>query len=326
MSGRFEHQVHIDNVVKNNLDCSPKILKEYFKRSSGLQASSRHVMINNVKRFFSYYEEKGINVNNNDWLKNITADDITDYFFEIKTRPMKNGKTKILSESTIASMLAYLDNFFEFLIKQNIIDVNPVEEAKDYFPKYKIRKKVVYMTKEEVVTVKNRIIKESNYPKRDLCIFMLGCRTGLRQSAITEIDISDIDFEDMKIQVVEKGNVYKDVLIDPDTVNLIRECIMERGDIPGEDALFVRFCKNGCKKRITAWDMKNLLDTYAIDINKRITPHKMRSTCATNLYIQTGDIYAVADRLGHANLENTKRYTDTVDKGRESARIMGSLF
>ena len=178
------------------------------------------------------------------------------------------------------------------------------------------------MTPEEVAVVKERIISDSKKPKRDLCIFMLGCRTGLRQSAITEIDISDIDFEEMKIQVVEKGNVYKDVIIDPDTVRLIRECIEERGEISDNDALFVSTYKN----RITKQFMRRFFEKYAIDLNKRITPHKMRATCATNLYLQTGDIYIVADRLGHSNIENTKRYTDTVDKGREAAKIMGQLF
>ena len=325
MSGRFEHQVHIDSVVKENLKDCPPILNEYFRRSSGLQASSRHVIVNNAKRFFSYFEEKGVDTTDNSWLKEITADDIVDYFFDIKVRTLKSGKQKILSDSTIATMINYLSNFFDFLVKRNYVSVNIAEQAKEYFPKYKIRKKVVYMTPDEVNIVKNKIIEESPCPKRDLCIFMLGCRTGLRQSAITEIDISDIDFENMSIQVVEKGNVYKDILIDPDTIELIKDCIKERGNIPGEDALFIRFSSEG-GIRITAWDMRKLLDTYAIDLNKRITPHKMRSTCATNLYAKTGDIYIVADRLGHSNLENTKRYTDTIDKGREAAKIMGSLF
>ena len=323
MSGRFEHQVHIDRVVKDNLKDFPPILNEYYKRSSGMQSSSRHVVMNNVKRFFLFNEEKGTDIFNNDWLKEITADDIVEYFFDIKVRTLKNGKQKVLSDSTIATMLHHLDNFFTFLVKQKYIDDNPITEAMEYFPKYKVKKRVVYMTPEEVNHVKETIASESPYPCRDLCIFMLGCRTGLRQSAITEIDISDIDFENMSIQVVEKGNVYKDVLIDPDTLRLIRECINERGNIPGEDALFIRF-SNG--KRITAWDMRVLLDTYAIDLNKRITPHKMRSTCGTNLYEKTGDIFLVADRLGHTNIQNTKRYVDTLKKGKEAARIMGELF
>ena len=325
MSGRYERQAHIDKVVRDNLEDCPKILFEYFKRSSGLQASSRHVIINNIKRFFFFYEEKGIDINGTDWLKNITADDITDYLYTIKIKKLKNGKQKVLSDSTIATMLNYLKNFFEFLVKQKYISENPVEEAKDYFPKFKIQKKVVYMTPEEVNHIKNKIIAESMYPKRDLCIFMLGCRTGLRESAIIDMDISDIDFKEMKIQVVEKGNVYRDVVIDPDTIRLINECIEERGEIFDKDALFIRH-EHGKKIRITSWDMSQLLEKYSIDLDKRVTPHKMRATCATNLYIATGDIYAVGDRLGHSNLENTKRYIDTVDKGRESANILAAMF
>ena len=51
-----------------------------------------------------------------------------------------------------------------------------------------------------------------------------------------------------------------------------------------------------------------MLSKYTYNIDKKITPHKLRSTAATNLYEQTGDIYLVADVLGHANIQNTRRY------------------
>ena len=322
MSGRFEHQMEINKKTKEGLEGYPEILKTFYRKSSGLQASSRNIIIGAVKRYFDYNKNNGINTEADSWLCDVTAEDIYDYIESIKVKTLKGGKKKVLSDSTIATTVNYLDTFFSFLVKQHIIKDNPAEEAKEYFPKYKVKKTVTYMTPEEVGIVKERIIRESDKPKRDLCIFMLGCRTGLRRSAITEIDINDIDFDEMKIQVVEKGNVYKDVIIDPDTIRLIQECIKERGEIPGNDALFV----TAYKERITARFMRRFFEKYAIDLNKRITPHKMRATCATNLYLQTGDIYIVADRLGHSNIENTKRYTDTVDKGREAAKIMGQLF
>lgn len=325
MSGRFEHTMKINQATEENMKGYPDIIKRFYRRSTNLTASSRHVIINSIIRFFNYLEEEGFDTYDEDlsWLEDITVDTIMDYIDSIKVKTLKNGKQKVLTDKTISSVVSNIDTFFTFLIKQKIIKYNVVEEAKDLLPKYKTNKKVVYMTPEEVKVVKERILKTSKYPKRDVCIFMLGCRTGLRQSAITEIDISDIDFNEMTIRVVEKGNVEKDVYIDPDTIRLIEECIEERGDVPGEDALFLT---NVRRQRIAQSFMNDFFQMYAIDLNKKITPHKMRATCATNLYIQTGDIYAVADRLGHRNIENTKRYTDVAKKSKEAAKIMGQLF
>ena len=324
MSGRYEHQTQINKVTKEGLAGYPDIIHEYYKKSAGLQASSRQVFVNNAKRFVDYLKARGVDVNG-EWYKDITPDDISEYLDFIKVKKLRCGREKIMSDVSLKNVWAALNNFFDFLKRKHYIDVNPAEEMKDELPNYRDIKKVVYMTVEEVEEVKQKIINESKMPNRDLCIFMLGCRTGMRSSAITEIDISDIDFENMVITVVEKGNVHKDVIIDPDTIQLINNCIEERGDVPGEDALFLRKRPHHTQ-RINAWDMRQILEKYTIDLNKRITPHKMRSTCATNLYIQTGDIYIVADRLGHRNIENTRRYTDTVDKSRNAAKIMGNLF
>lgn len=322
MSGRYEHQMHINKVIASGLDEYPDILEEYFRKSSGHQASYKQTLINNAKRFIDYLKSTGKEVNGTDYLSDITADDIINYLELIKVHKLKNGKTKILSDSTMLTNWNLLNNFFEFLIKQKYIKENPMDGTKEFFPRYKIKKQVVYMTVDEVKTVRLNIAKHSDNPKRDMCIFMLGCRTGLRQSAIREIDINDIDFHEMIIHVVEKGNVYRDIFIDPDTVELIKDYMKVRGNAD-TDALFLRTTE---KRRITAWDMKRILEKCTIDLTKRITPHKMRATCATNLYLQTGDIYQVADKLGHANIENTRRYTNGASKGRESAKIMGNLY
>ena len=63
------------------------------------------------------------------------------------------------------------------------------------------------------------------------------------------------------------------------------------------------------------------------DISVNITPHKLRATCATNLYKKTGDIYLVADQLGHANIATTKIYTEIdVDAKRKAINILDNLI
>ena len=89
---------------------------------------------------------------------------------------------------------------------------------------------------------------------------------------------------------------------------------------PGhEDALFLSLQK----KRLNVRSVENLVKKYAKIVTplKKITPHKLRSTYGTNLYRETGDIYLVADVLGHEDVNTTKKhYAALEDERRRSAR------
>ena len=86
-----------------------------------------------------------------------------------------------------------------------------------------------------------------------------------------------------------------------------------------EDALFLSLQK----KRLAVRSVENLVKKYSRTVtpNKKITPHKLRSTYGTNLYRETGDIYLVADVLGHSDVNTTKKhYAALEDERRRSAR------
>jgi hypothetical protein len=72
---------------------------------------------------------------------------------------------------------------------------------------------------------------------------------------------------------------------------------------------------------------EDMIAKYTKDIDKHITPHKLRATCATNLYKKTGDIYMVADQLGHANIATSKIYTEIDHESRtKAANILDNLI
>ena len=90
--------------------------------------------------------------------------------------------------------------------------------------------------------------------------------------------------------------------------------------LPGhEDALFLSLQK----RRITQRAVQNLVKKYAsvaAPLKPKISPHKLRSTFATNLYQETGDIYLVADVLGHSSVDTTRRhYAEMTDRRRRMA-------
>ena len=109
----------------------------------------------------------------------------------------------------------------------------------------------------------------------------------------------------------------------PEVAEALAEYMLEREKIetlPGhEDALFLSLQK----RRITQRAVQNIVKKYAsvaAPLKPRISPHKLRSTFATNLYNSTGDIYLVADVLGHSSVDTTrKHYADMTDARRRMA-------
>lgn len=328
MSGRYEHEQYLKTIAINSLKDYPVILMNYYEEAAGRQRTSKGVFVNRVKRFCDYLKLNGINIWDNSTWEKITKRDIKDYIKSIKTKVLKDGTVKELKGKSLDDVLMTLDNFFGYLVSEEYITKNPVPSKKEMsgiIPQETKEHTVVYLTPEEVNHVKNNIIQNSKFPKRDLCIFLLGCRTGLRAQALSEIDISDINFEEMKLLAVEKNKKIRTIYLDPDTMRLITECIEERGNSKQTDALFTKRYR-GETVRISKSHIELLVKKNTADLKKHITPHKMRSTCITNTYNITGDIYSAARKAGHSNLSNTKLYIDTQDKDRDLAMKLAALF
>ena len=147
--------------------------------------------------------------------------------------------------------------------------------------------------------------------RRDVAILLMFLGTGIRVSELVGINISDVDFDDNAFQVTRKGG-NQTILYYPDQVgDALRRYMDERREIealPGhEDALFLSLQK----RRMTQRAVENLVKKYALvaaPLKKRLSPHKLRSTFGTNLYQETGDIYLVADVLGHSDVNTTRRH------------------
>jgi site-specific recombinase XerD len=129
--------------------------------------------------------------------------------------------------------------------------------------------------------------------------------------------MEDIDFDDRSIVVTEKGNKTRVVFFGENVKRELLYWIRHRREIMGtnDGPLFV----SNRKKRISVCAVQDILKKYTAGFDKHITPHKMRSTCATNLYEETHDIYLVQNVLGHSNIANTRRYADMSEEYRRDA-------
>ena len=158
---------------------------------------------------------------------------------------------------------------------------------------------------------------------RDLALLTLLLGTGIRVSECVGLDIHDVDFKNGGIHIHRKGGKEVTVYFGAEVEDALNDYLAERQQIdpePGsENALFLSMQR----KRMNVRSVENLVKKYAKIVTplKKITPHKLRSTYGTNLYRETGDIYLVADVLGHSDVNTTKKhYAALEDERRRSAR------
>ena len=319
MNGRQENERKIENKIKKILEDKPKILFSYYSTLNDKTAKTKLVYINYLIDFFEFLKERGIDTTNINSFKNVKKVDMDEYILYSKFR--KRGDTTIENgKSIIRSRIFAARNFFDFLIDNEYIEKNPCEKV--LLPKLNNQISVVSMTDEEVNTVKKRILDDSKYKERDYARFVLAIRVGLRINSLIEINIEDIDFNNNSIIVTEKGDKKREVYFGNDTKRALLEYLDVRNPVAKTNALFL----SNRNRRMSYSVPKDILDKYASDFGKRITCHKMRSTCATNLYDKSGDIYLVADVLGHSNISNTRRYARISEtKRKNAANILDEL-
>lgn len=260
-----------------------------------------------------------------EFYKNVTDDDIERYMVSIRRRNI-NGEDVEVGDDIRAARWSSLNTFFKFLSQKKHIDNNPMLQTER--PKIRTKHSVTYMTADEIKSVFDRIEKEarSTIKNRDMCIVAMGLSTGLRVSAITNIDVEDIDFKENTIKVIEKGRKTRYIKFAENLRNIILVWMKDRelyfnGQETGP--LFISQKKN----RMSVDSIQEVVKKYTEHLPKHITPHKLRSSAAMNLYSNGVGILTIASVLGHENVSTTQRYTSAYDEEQEQAtNILDKMF
>jgi integrase/recombinase XerD len=324
LSGRLEKEKQIEQQVLKKLHTMPYILTEYYYSliGSGKSYRTAKAYIENVVQFVKFTFEDHIK---EDFYVEVKASHINKYIASLRTKTVK-GKTERTSDSHKTLNWSSLNSFFQFLTPE-YISINPVSNTKR--PKMKDNPNVTFLTAEEMTKIFNNIEERAN-PRllnRDLCLFKLGFATGLRISAIVQIDVDDLDLEHNQIRITEKGDHDDCVMVGDNLKSQIRLWLKDREEYFGNvdsNALFVSQENN----RLSARTVKDLMDKYTLGAtDKKVTPHVMRHSCATNLYEKTGDIYLCARQLHHKNVSTTQRYAElSREKQKKAANILDDMI
>ncbi len=325
MNGRLENKIKTEHAIQDKITDMPKYMKEFYYSLGNKTHMTKMRYITNAIRFMNY-------MNNGECMDLTQLSEITDYeiqFYisQIKYCEDKDGEIKELKETTQCNIYSCLWAFFSFLYRKEYIKSNPFDKITER-PKMK-ENEIVYLTPKEVKQVENNILngtgskvavgRQKNWRYRDVLLFRIPVVNGLRVTALSEINIEDIDLAARKIKVIEKGNNPRTVDFDIKTAGYIREWLKQRKELIGDSKERAFFISNQ-RTRLNVRSIERIISKYSDCVEgKHITPHSLRRTCGTNSYKMTGDIHLVASILGHKSTSPTRRYAAIENQDRTDA-------
>ena len=243
-----------------------------------------------------------------DVIKKITPQDIMSFLSFMALNLKAKAATRARKISTIRILFSYLSQ------KAKIIDNNPAQNIET--PK-KEKRMPRYLTLDDSKKLLNVTMDENDENKeRDYAIITIFLNCGLRLSELVGINISDINFDDYKLNVIGKGNKERTIYLNKACVNAIRAYLDVRpkvaikvDDKNSQKALFLSKRHERISNRTVQYIVDKELQKAGLDTSKYST-HKLRHTAATLMY-QYGnvDIRALQELLGHESIATTEIYT-----------------
>ena len=327
------------NILKMRavLETLPSFCKTFFRGiEEYTSARTRLAYAYDLRLFFEYLHEKNpvcTKMEIKDFpitlLDDLTRQDIEEYL-EYMSLYHKDGKDITNAERGKSRKLAALRSFYNYFYQCEMIKNNPASLV----PMPKLHEKeIIRLEPNEVAILLDQVEdgtkltkKELEYHKktrvRDVALLTLLLGTGIRVSECVGLDIQDVNFEVCGIKIRRKGGYEAVVYFGDEVETALLDYLEEREHIipleGHENALFLSLQN----RRITVRAVENLVKKYSSRVTtlKRITPHKLRSTYGTTLYQESGDIYLVADVLGHKDVNTTrKHYAAQQDERRRRA-------
>jgi site-specific recombinase XerD len=221
-----------------------------------------------------------------------------------------------LSPLTQSYHLIALRSFLGYCSKRDIETLTPekVELSKTK------RKQVSFLSQEETERIMEAIEDQTPQDLRDKAIIELLFSSGLRVSELCNLDRDHINLKRGEFMVRGKGQKDRPVFISPEAAECLAVYLETRAD--GARPLFIRYSgfktgdKDGNSFRLTPRSVQRIVAHYAklAGITKKVSPHTLRHSFATDLLMNGADIRSVQSMLGHSNIATTQVYTHVTDQ------------
>lgn len=249
-------------------------------------------------------------------IESLSPFEIEAYLSYVEVYKDQNGTVVRNGDRGKSRKLAAIRSLVKYFEKKQVIRYNPTASVDT--PKQR-EKEIIRLNTEEISAMLDVVDTgdglsqhqqkyQENTRTRDLAMVSLFLGTGIRVSELVGIDLDDVNFEDMSFVVTRKGGARVILYFSDEVAGYLYDYYqMRKADkSTDEQALFLSLQK----RRITTRAVENVIKKYSQIAAplKHITPHKLRSTYGTQLYRSTGDIYAVADVLGHKDVNTTRKH------------------
>ncbi len=312
----------------------PSFCERFFRGIEPTTASrTRIAYATDLKVFFTYlqtqvpkFRSRNILTEDITLLNEITCYDIEDYLDYLKLYTNAEGVTFTNDENGLKRKLSALRSLYRYFYFRHEINGNPASQVA--VPKIH-EKAIVRLDENETAELLDtveygtigsehqQVFHEKN-KDRDLAMVTLLLGTGIRISECIGLDLNDVDFDNDRIKVTRKGGNEAYVYFGDEVREALLDYYRKRCSLTAatghENALFL----SNRMTRMTVRNAEFLVKKYAKSAVslKKITPHKLRSTYGTQLYKETGDIYLVADVLGHKDVNTTRRHYAAIEEER----------
>lgn len=222
-----------------------------------------------------------------------------------------NGKNK---SSSVARKLSALRTFFRFLVRDQIVEQDPLigismPKQSKYIP--------VFLSVDEVFSLMESPNDDDTFAARDRAILEMLYSTGMRVAELVGLDLSRLDFNTGMVRVIGKGNRERLVPVGNPALAALEQYLPQRSQLAQvkvkrdgqaeKEAVFL----NSRGARLTTRSVERLVKMYAqrAGIATRVTPHALRHSFATHLLEMGADLRSVQELLGHVSLSTTQKYT-----------------
>jgi len=225
-------------------------------------------------------------------------------FVRLKKQMMQRGAGQSRIASIVFATKSFL-NYCRTFLRLSTLDPKQIRPPK------RVKREVVFLNKEEIEafidTIGSRTLTDLRF--RAIVETILG--TGMRISEVLSLNRKDIQWEKKEAKIIGKGNKERRVFFTDRALEWIRKYLEHRHD--SHEAVFIT---TGTPQRLTPTDIWRFFKRHRelAKINKKLTPHILRHTVATNLVFNGCPIVHVKEILGHERLDTTCKYYLGVDK------------
>ncbi|MDH5190971.1 MAG: tyrosine recombinase XerC [Gammaproteobacteria bacterium] len=245
-----------------------------------------------LERFSGYCDRNSVN----DW-KELNTFHIRQYIASEHRRGLKG--------SSLQRSLSALRSFFKYLQREAVIENNPVTGISAP----KTEKKLPHTLDVDQINRLLDIKNDDPLTIRDLAMMELMYSSGLRVSELVSLDVIDIDLGDGTARITGKGAKTRIVPVGNQACKAVRQWLRHRTGLAQDEetALFVgktgkRLSQRTFQKRLRDWAIKQGIDGH-------VHPHMLRHSFASHMLESSGDLRAVQEMLGHADIRTTQIYT-----------------